>query len=197
IDRYQPGLVSDHLCWGAFEGTYFNDLLPLPYTEEALAHLTHRVAEPQEVHAPQKQFENESSYLEYEHSHIAEWDFLNALAHRSGSGILLDINNIYVSACNHGFDARAFIDAIDVDVVQEMHLAGFAVNDIDGREILIDHHGARVAEAVWALYEHACSRFPGTPTLIEWDTDIPPLSTLLDEADRASRIMGAYDAVAA
>ncbi|MEM7404966.1 MAG: DUF692 domain-containing protein [Pseudomonadota bacterium] len=197
IARYQPALVSDHLCWGAFEGTYFNDLLPLPYTEEALSHLTDRVAEAQDILGRQMLVENVSSYLEYEHSVIAEWDFLNALADRSGSGILLDINNIHVSACNHGFDARAFIDAIDPAFVQEMHLAGFAVNEIDGREILIDHHGARVAEAVWALYEHACARFPGTPTLIEWDTDIPPLTTLLGEAERARRIMGAYDAVAA
>ena len=188
IERYQPQLVSDHLCWGSFAGTYFNDLLPLPYTEEALAHIVERVAETQDLLGRQLLVENVSSYLEFEHSTIAEWEFLNALIQRSGCALLLDINNIYVSACNHQFDASTFIDAIDASAVREMHLAGYATNVIDGCEILIDHHGALVAEPVWALYEHACQRFAQAPTLIEWDTDIPPLATLLDEARRAESI---------
>ncbi len=178
----EPALVSDHLCWGSFAGEYFNDLLPLPYTEEALAHLVSRVDEAQSFLGRQILVENVSSYLEFDHSTIAEWDFLNALAERSGCALLLDINNIYVSACNHDFDAYAFVQAIDGAHVKEMHLAGFAVNTIDARRILIDHHGARVAPPVWDLYESACHRLGAVPTLIEWDTDIPALDVLLDEA---------------
>ena len=146
VDRYQPALVSDHLCWGSFAGTYFNDLLPLPYTEEALEHVIDRVAEAQDALGRQILVENVSSYLQFEHSTIDEWDFLNALAERSGCALLLDINNIYVSAQNHAFDARCYLASVSVDAVREMHLAGFAVNTVDGHDILIDHHGDVVAE---------------------------------------------------
>lgn len=181
----EPGLVSDHLCWGSWGGEFFNDLLPLPYTEEALEHVAARVDQVQNCLGRQMLVENVSSYLKFDHSVIAEWDFLNALAARTGCGLLLDINNIYVNACNHGFDAARFVRAIDGAHVQEMHLAGFAVNEIDGRRILIDHHGARVAPEVWELYASACNHFAGAPTLIEWDTDIPELDVLLEEAATA------------
>ena len=184
----EPGLVSDHLCWGSWAGEFFNDLLPLPYTEEALDHVVARVDLVQSFLGRQLLLENVSSYLRFNHSVIEEWDFLNALAARTGCGLLLDINNIHVNACNHGFDARRFVQAIDAAHVHEMHLAGFAVNEIDDRRILIDHHGARVAPEVWELYASACGRFACAPTLIEWDTDIPALDVLLEEAATASGV---------
>ena len=185
VDRFEPGLVSDHLCWGSVGGQYLNDLLPLPYTEEALAHVATRVCEAQDYLGRQMLVENVSSYLQYRHSTIAEWDFLAEVAKRSGCGILLDVNNIYVSAQNHHFDALTYIDVIPRVAVQEIHLAGFDSNG----ECLIDTHGKPVFDAVWPLYSHAIKRFGQIPTLIEWDTDIPALSVLLGEAWKARAIL--------
>ncbi len=193
IDRFQPSLVSEHLCWNAIGGTHLNDLLPLPYTEEALAHISARLSHIQEYLGRQILIENLSSYLQFKHSTIPEWEFINETAKRSGCGILLDVNNIYVNACNHGFDSQNYLTAIDTRHVQEIHLAGF-----DEREkILIDTHSKRVDAAVWDLYRKAIDRFGATPTLIEWDTDIPALSVLLDEARKAEAILEAQHAAVA
>jgi hypothetical protein len=183
--RVEPGQVSEHLSWGAFGGTYLNDLVPLPYTEEALDVVCRHVDEAQAFLGRQILVENVSSYLRYRHSTIPEWEFVAEVARRTGCGILLDINNLYVNARNHGIDALAYLRAIPREPVREMHLAGFE----DTGSLLIDTHGNRVCEDVWALYGEALARFGPVPTLIEWDTDIPPLDVLLDEAARAARMM--------
>jgi uncharacterized protein (UPF0276 family) len=184
VDRFEPALVSDHLCWVGVRGRYLNDLLPLPYTEESLAHVVSRIDEVQNYLGRTILIENVSSYLAFRDSEMAEWEFVRDVARRAGCGVLLDVNNIYVNAQNHGFDAMSFIDAIDTAIVGEIHLAGFQ----DTGEILIDTHGARVHADVWALYAKAIKRFGAVPTLIEWDTDIPTLDVLLDEAATANRL---------
>ncbi|MDH3370335.1 MAG: DUF692 domain-containing protein [Gammaproteobacteria bacterium] len=189
IQIYEPGLVSDHLSWSSVDGSYLNDLLPLPYTEEALRHFAERVQQVQDYLGREILIENPSSYLQYTHSTIPEWDFLDEVARISGCGILLDINNIHVSATNHGYDAQQYLRAIPANKVREMHLAGFTVNRYPEGEILIDTHNAPVADEVWALYNQAVKRLGNLPTLIEWDTDLPPLPVLLNEARRADEIM--------
>lgn len=193
----EPVFVSEHLSWSSVGGRYLNDLLPLPYTEEALAHVTERVTEIQEHLGRQILIENISSYLQFDHSAIPEWEFLAELAKRSGCGVLLDVNNIYVSATNHGFDAWHYLQALPVRTVREMHLAGFTRKTFDGGEILIDTHNRRVVPEVWRLYEAAVARFGAVPTLIEWDSDLPPLAVLLDEARLAQEILEAHHARAA
>ncbi len=189
VDRFAPGLVSEHLCWSSIGGRYLNDLVPLPYTEEALGHAAARVSEVQEILGRRILVENVSSYLEYLESSIPEWEFLREVAQRAGCGILLDVNNIYVSARNHGFDPRQYLRSIPGGLVEEIHLAGFTVNRFEGGEILIDTHDHPVAEEVWRLYALAIERFGRKPALIEWDTDLPPLEVLLAEADKAERIL--------
>jgi uncharacterized protein (UPF0276 family) len=179
IARFEPGLVSDHLSWSSVGGRHFNDLLPLPYTEEALAHVARRVLQVQEFLGRRLLLENPSSYLQHAESAIPEWEFLAELARRTGCGLLLDVNNLYVNQRNLGRDARAQFELLDS--VEEIHLAGH----LERGGLLIDHHGARVADEVWRLYETALERFGPVPTLIEWDTDIPPLGVLLDEARKA------------
>lgn len=191
-ERVEPVLVSDHLCWSSVGGVYANDLLPLPYTREALAHVAARVERVQEMLGRRLLVENVSSYLQFEGADMTEWAFLAELARRTGCGLLLDINNIHVSACNHGFDALAYLDAIPSAAVAEMHLAGYSVNAValdDGGtgEILVDTHSKPVAEPVWALYERALEKLGPRPTIVEWDADLPTLDTLLDEAARAER----------
>ncbi len=197
IRRFEPALVSEHLSWSSVGGRYFNDLLPLPYTEEALDHMVARVAHVQDVLGRQILIENPSSYLQYVGSAIPEWEFLVELAERTGCGVLLDVNNIYVSACNHGFDATAYLQAVPRYVVREIHLAGFTVNRVDDGEILIDTHNRPVWPPVWALYRQAVQRFGRIPTLIEWDTDLPELTVLVDEAYRADAILEETHAQAA
>ena len=167
-------LVSEHLCWSGVGGRHLNDLLPLPYTEEALAHVCARIAEVQDALGRELLVENVSSYLAFADATIPEWEFVAAVAQRTGCKLLLDVNNIYVNAVNHGFDADAYLAAMPADAVAEIHLAGF---DASG-PCLIDTHGAPVAPEVWALYRRAIDRFGPRPTLIEWDTDIPPFATL-------------------
>ncbi len=188
VARYEPGLVSDHLSWSSVDGRYLNDLLPLPYTGDTLRHVAARVAEAQDYLGRELLVENPSSYLEYRHSDIAEAQFLAELSARSGCGILLDVNNVYVSATNHGFDAHAYLRAIPAARVREIHLAGHTINRYDDGEILIDTHNARVCDAVWSLYRDALELLGPVPTLIEWDTDLPALAVLLDEARRADAI---------
>lgn len=193
IERIEPALVSDHLCWGAIGGRHLNDLLPLPYTEEALGVVCANVSEVQDTLGRQILVENVSSYLEFSHSCIAEWDFVAAVARRTGCGIVLDVNNIHVSAVNHGFDALRYLRAIPQSAVQEIHLAGFDEGDF----CLIDTHGKPVSDEVWALYRNALARFGAVPTLIEWDTDLPPLDVLLGEAATADCYLEASHACAA
>jgi len=188
IQRYEPGLISDHLSWSSVDGKYLNDLLPLPYLEETLRHVTERVMQTQEFLGREILIENPSSYLQYRHSDIGEAEFLAELSARSGCGILLDVNNLYVSASNHGYDAKAYLRAIPPARVREIHLAGHTVNRYPEGEMLIDTHNARVCDAVWALYRDALAHVGPAPTLIEWDTDLPALSVLLDEAHRAEAI---------
>lgn len=197
VERYEPGLVSEHLCWGAIGGRHLNDLLPLPYTDEALQHMIRRVQSVQESLGRQILIENVSSYLEFEGSSIPEWEFLTAVAHGAGCGILLDVNNIYVSARNHGFDARRYVDAIPPALVGEIHLAGHSVNVYGGREILVDTHSAPVCADVWSLYSYSLERLGPVPTLIEWDTDLPELPALLAEARAAQGHLEAIRALAA
>jgi uncharacterized protein (UPF0276 family) len=197
IERYQPALVSEHLSWGSVGGRHTNDLLPLPYTEEALRHLVSRVCEAQDALGRLLLMENVSSYLRFRDSGLTEWDFLAALARESGCGILLDVNNIYVSAFNHGFDAHQYLAAMPAEAIQEIHLAGHSSRNLDGHELLIDTHDARVAPGVWALYEAAIARFGRVPTLIEWDTDLPALEVLVAEAHLADAKAGEALAIAA
>jgi uncharacterized protein (UPF0276 family) len=189
----EPALVSEHLCWSGVGGRVLNDLLPLPYTEEALAHVCARVTEVQDVLGREILVENVSSYLAFADATIPEWEFVAAVARRTGCRLLCDVNNIHVNAVNHGFDADTYLAAMPREAVAEIHLAGFEAT----AACLVDTHGAPVAPEVWALYRRAIARFGPVPTLIEWDTDIPPLATLLAEAATAQEIMEATDAVAA
>jgi uncharacterized protein (UPF0276 family) len=182
----EPVFVSEHLCWGAASGRHFNDLLPLAYGREALALVSARVERAQELLGRRLLIENVTAYLEFAGQEMAEAEFIAELAHRTGCGVLLDVNNLYVNQLNHGGDALAALRTLPAGCVEEIHLAGHLVTE----DCVIDHHGARVAEPVWRLYKAALERFGPVPTLIEWDTDIPELAVLLDEAARAGRCMG-------
>lgn len=197
IERYQPVLVSEHLCWGMAGERHTNDLLPLPYTREALRHLVSRVSQAEEALGRPILIENVSSYVTFRDSQMTEWEFLAALAREAGCGILLDINNIYVSSRNHGFDALQYLSALPPDSVREIHLAGHSTRMLDGHALLVDTHDARVCEDVWSLYAAAVARFGRVPTLIEWDVDLPALEVLVDEAHHADRIAGGAHALAA
>ena len=192
VARVEPGLVSEHLSWGAVGGRHLNDLLPLPYTEEALTVVCRNVQQTQEALGRRILVENISSYLRFRHSTIPEPEFIAQVVARTGCGLLLDVNNIFVSAANHGFDARAYLAAIPAAAVGEIHLAG---HDRSG-ELLIDTHGTRVAPPVWALYRQTVARLGPVPTLIEWDNDIPPLPVLLNEMQTADRLMEERHAIA-
>jgi uncharacterized protein (UPF0276 family) len=181
VARTEPALVSEHLCWGAIDARHFNDLLPLPYTREALTHVSARVDRVQQALKRPLLVENVSSYVAFAASEMTEFDFLVELARATGCGVVFDVNNLYVNAFNHGFDAAAALARFPREIVQEIHLAGHLVTD----DALVDDHGSRVTLEVWTLYEQAIGRFGTVPTLIEWDTDVPPLSVLLDEADAA------------
>lgn len=197
IARTEPMLVSEHLSWSSVGRVHFNDLLPLAYTAEALAHLIARVTQVQEFLGRQILIENVSSYLEFRCSEMPEWEFLGELARRAGCGILLDVNNVYVSSRNHGFDPIEYLDAIPAERVGEIHLAGHTVAQIDGREILIDTHSAPVADPVWDLYRAASARLRLVPTLIEWDAELPALEVLVAQAQTADRCRKVRDAVVA
>ena len=183
--RLQPGLISDHLSWSVAAGIYASDLLPLPMTEEALVVVARNVDHAQDVLGRRLAVENPSTYLTFAHSTIPEAEFLESLVARTGCAILLDVNNLYVCRSNHGIDADAYLSRIPAAAVVEIHLAGHARITVDGQEVLIDDHGSRVIAPVWDLYARALARIGPRPTLIEWDTAIPPLDVLLDEAARA------------
>ncbi len=182
--RIEPAWISDHLCWTGVGGRNLHDLLPLPYTEEALAHVVDRVARVQDALRRRILLENVSTYLEYRQSTMPEWEFLAAVAERADCGILLDVNNIFVSAFNHGFAAMDYIEAVPVERVQQFHLAGHS----DRGTFLHDTHDHPVADTVWNLYAAALRRFGQVSTLIEWDDHIPPLAALQAEAMRARQI---------
>ena len=181
VQRVDPALVSEHVCWSSADGVFLNDLLPLPCTQAALQHLAGRVSAVQDFLGRQILVENVSSYLEFDGAEMAEWDFLVQLACRAGCGILLDVNNIYVSAENHGFHAHNYLRGIPPELVGEVHLAGHTA--VDG--ILIDTHSAPVTDAVWTLYREALRLLGPVPTLIEWDADLPSLDRLVAEATTA------------
>jgi len=192
VDRIEPCLVSEHLSWSTAGGTYLNHLLPLPYTDETLGVVADHIDEAQNALGRRILIENPSSYLRFRHSSMAEPHFLAELARRTGCGLLCDVNNIYVSTWNVGLDAGSYLDALPVPAIGEIHLAGHAANDADGRTILIDDHGSPVTAPVWKLYQRTLERFGSVPTLIEWDTDIPELSVLLGEASVADRLLEAF-----
>ncbi|WP_420213832.1 DUF692 family multinuclear iron-containing protein [Janthinobacterium fluminis] len=193
VERVEPALVSEHLCWGAVDGRQLNDLLPLTLNEAALALLCERVERVQEGLKRQILLENVSTYLRFRDDAMSEAEFMAALARRSGCGLLLDVNNLYVNQCNHGEDALAALVTLAVGSVGEIHLAGHLVTP----QAVIDHHGDTVAEPVWALYRAALRRFGRVPTLIEWDSDIPALDVLLGEAAKAAALAAAWPAPAA
>jgi hypothetical protein len=189
VDRYQPGLVSEHVSWSVTGGVYFNDLLPLPYTEEALAAICRNIDRAQEALGRRILVENPSSYVRFAESTMPEWEFMAEIARRTGCGLLLDVNNIHVSAFNHAFDAEPYLDAVPLDRVQEVHVAGHSVREIDEQTILIDDHGSQVTDAVWTLFRRALDRLGPVPTLVEWDTNIPELPVLLGEARKAQLVL--------
>ncbi|SEN51675.1 hypothetical protein SAMN05428959_102220 [Duganella sp. CF517] len=193
VERVEPVLVSEHLCWGAVGGRHLNDLLPLTLDHAALDLLSARVGRVQDTLKRQLLLENVSTYVRFHRDAMSEAEFMAALAARTGCGLLLDINNLYVNQCNHGEDALAAIAAIAPGTVGEMHLAGHLVTP----QAVIDHHGAAVADPVWRLYGAALERFGAVPTLIEWDTDIPTVEVLLEEAAKAEVLHRRYAAPAA
>ena len=185
IDEINPFLVSDHLSWSENGGHYFNDLLPLPYTEEALAVFCRNVSEVQDYLQRPMLIENPSSYVKFGHSTITEWEFLAEVQRRTDCRLLLDLNNVHVTAFNHGFDTQTYLDAIPAQFVDEIHLAGFTVKQLDKGEIWIDTHSQPVSDEVWALYEQWLAKHGTRHTLIEWDLDIPAPEVLLAEANKA------------
>lgn len=191
VERVEPGLISEHLSWSVTGGAYLADLLPLPLTPEALAVVCQHVDQVQTHLRRRILVENPSTYLQFSHSSIPEWEFLAQVAQRTGCGILCDVNNIFVSACNHGWDAHTYLAALPPQAIGEIHLAGHSIREIaGGRSLRIDDHGSRVAPPVWALYREALARFGPIPTLIEWDTNIPALDVLMEEAATAQTILG-------
>ncbi|WOQ14553.1 MNIO family bufferin maturase [Aeromonas media] len=189
VAAISPVRVSEHLSWGSIGGRYFNDLLPMPYTREALSHMTDKVERVQQALGRQLLIENPSSYLQLP-GEMGEAEFLAGLARRSGCGILLDFNNLHVSSVNHGLDCADYLASIDLETVGEIHLAGFTDKVLPQGHLYIDTHSTPVAPPVWELYRQVCQQ-RAIPTLIEWDQDIPPLPVLLGEAGRADAILGA------
>ena len=189
-ERIEPALVSEHVAWSVTGRNYLADLLPLPMTEEALVVVCRNVDQMQSVLRRRILAENPSTYLQFRHSTIPEWEFMAAVAARTGCGILCDINNIFVSAKNHGWDASAYVAQLPPAAIGEIHLAGHSLRELpDGKTLRIDDHGSRVIEDVWSLYAEALRRFGPIPTLIEWDTDVPPLDVLVGEACHADGLI--------
>jgi hypothetical protein len=182
VRRVEPALVSDHLCWGTHRGQHLHDLLPLPYTEEALDHVAARVQAVQERLGRPLLLENPSAYVAWRASSMTEWEFLSALVRRTGCGLLVDVNNVFVSAHNLGFDARTWLAGVPAEAVGYLHLAGHA----DRGRYLLDTHDHAVPAAVWALHQELVGRLGPVPTLVEWDDAIPPLEVLVAERDRAA-----------
>nr|WP_208987087.1 DUF692 domain-containing protein [Stappia sp. TSB10P1A] len=190
-ERYQPESFSEHLAWSSHDTGFLNDLLPLPYTDESLNVICAHVDQVQEALGRRMLLENPSTYVIFEQSTIAEVDFLAEVARRTGCGLLLDVNNVFVSATNHGFDPCAYIDSFPLQHVGEIHLGGHVVEELPSGPLLIDAHSSEVADPVWSLFADVVSRCGAIPTLVEWDNDVPCWSVLADEAARAARILHA------
>ncbi|SEM88469.1 hypothetical protein SAMN04488003_1065 [Loktanella fryxellensis] len=188
-DRYQPESFSEHLAWSSHDGAGLNDLLPLPYDAATLRAVCDHIDRVQDALRRPMLLENPATYVTFAHSTMEETDFLRAITARTGCGLLLDVNNVFVSCTNHRADPRAYLAAFPLDAVGEIHLGGHHAEDLPSGPLLIDTHGAAVADPVWTLYEEVIARTGPLPTLIEWDTDVPPLPVLLAEADRAAAIM--------
>ncbi len=195
--RYRPGMFSEHLAWSTHETVFFNDLLPLPYNPAAVQRVADHIDEVQETVGRRMLLENPSSYLVFVESTMSEVDFLSEVARRTGCGLLLDVNNVQVSAVNLGIDAIAYLDAFPVKHVGEIHLAGYAPEDDGkGQPLLIDAHDRPIDPTVWGLYEHTIARTGPLPTLIEWDNDVPEWPVLFAEAQRADAVLAAAAAAA-
>jgi hypothetical protein len=192
IDRYQPAVFSEHLAWSSHGGSFFNDLLPLPYNRATLDRVCRHIDRVQQRLQRRMLLENPSTYVEFEASTLSEAEFIREVLQRTGCGLLLDVNNLHVSCTNHGRDARAMLHELPLDAVGEVHLAGFA-RDVDaaGAPLLIDSHGSPVDAAVWALFAELLGRLGQVPTLLERDNDVPSLSTLLGETRLADAAMEA------
>jgi len=190
VALYRPGLFSEHLAWSTHDDVYLNDLLPLPYNETTLARVVAHVEQAQKVLGVKLLLENPSTYLAFEASTMSETEFLSEVVARTGCGLLLDVNNVQVSATNNGFDAFEYLDSFPVAAVGEMHLGGHAEErDAEGSALLVDSHASPVADPVWRLYEYAIERTGPVPTLIEWDNDVPAYSVLAAEAARADQVI--------
>lgn len=200
VDRYQPFIVSEHLAWSTHDGIFLNDLLPLPYAEATLSLVARHVDEAQTALGRPILIENPSTYLRFDEEEMPETDFLRALARRSGCGLLLDINNVVVSAANHGFDPRAYLASFPHEHVAEIHLAGHAVLERDGETLCVDTHDRTVSPEVWSLFREMIARHGPRPTLIEWDAEVPAWHDLEEEARQAQSVLqatGGRDARAA
>ncbi|MCX7146284.1 MAG: DUF692 domain-containing protein [Sulfuritalea sp.] len=190
LDRYQPESFSEHLAWASHGSVFLNDLLPVPYNAETLARVCMHVDQVQHRLKRRMLLENPATYVEFASSTMSETAFIADVVKQTGCGLLLDVNNVYVACVNHHRDPRAYIEALPLDAVGQIHLAGFARDtDVAGDTLLIDSHGAPVAQAVWELYAFALERLGPTPTLIERDNDIPSFPVLLAEAHQAEAIM--------
>lgn len=189
IQRFEPSIVSDHCCWTGVDGENLHDLMPLPYTEEVLNHLASRILYVQEFLGRRILIENVSSYLSYTHSEMTEWEFLSELVRKSDCGLLLDVNNIYVSSVNHRFDPMGYLKGIPINRIGQVHLAGHSTfKNVQGQTYLVDTHDQPVCAEVWALYEELVKLTGPITTMVEWDSDIPELSTLEEELNRAKQI---------
>lgn len=189
VDRYRPWLVSEHLAWSRAGDTYLNDLLPLPLTRESLRIVTDNVNAMQDAIGRKILVENPSSYLAFTEDEMPEVEFLTALADAAGCGLLLDVNNVYVSGRNMGWDVAGYLDSVPASLVGEIHLAGHLTREVEGETLRIDDHGRRVCDEVWDLYKGVIERIGPRPTLIEWDSNIPALADLVNEAEKARRVM--------
>jgi uncharacterized protein len=196
VERYEPALISEHLAWSTHETTYFNDLLPLPYTQATLAQVCAHIDEVQDAVGHRILVENPSTYVAFASSTMSETEFIRAIARRTGCGLLLDVNNVFVSATNHGYAALDYLSDFPLGEVAEIHLAGHTrQSDDEGELLLIDSHDKPVADAVWKLYEIVISRCGPIPTLIEWDSHIPPWPILRAEAAAARAILDRFASV--
>ena len=184
-DRLEPAMISDHLCWSGVDGRHLFDLLPLPFTEEAVRTVVRRIDAAQEFLGRRIMVENVSSYLEFEHAEMAEWDFINEVVRRADCYLLLDVNNVHVTSHNHGYDPHHFLRQMPHDRVFQIHLAGYATRG----ELLIDTHGGFVSDEVWKLYSWYISTYGAVSTNIEWDSNLPPWSVMKQELTKIERIL--------
>lgn len=193
VERYEPQIVSEHLAWSTHDNSYYNDLLPVPYTEKTLNSVVSHIHQVQDVIGRTMVLENPSTYVAFETSTMSETDFITEISNRTGCGLLLDVNNVFISATNHNFSAERYLADFPLNRVQEIHLAGHATeSDDDGNPLLIDAHDRHVSADVWALYEAVIAKRGLVPTLIEWDNDIPAWAVLKSEAALADRILARY-----